>query len=572
MSSTAGLEQAYGVGNVAGVNSGVTVNAGTGPSGATNAAVSINTTAGMSGTGADALAGQIILTNSSNGTAVTFNMGGTADISGNTITLGAGTSTVNDLVDAINSNATLGMTASVNSTTGALQLQAQATDTAITVGGTGLTDATSEALNSANNAQVSKESQGTLTLGSGAFTGTDALTGSFSVQGADGNTTNYVMYGSTATFTSGTTVNLSQANSTVTGLVNSLYANQGITAAIGTGPNTNVLTLTSGNTDSGAIGVTNNNLSDSLGTTAATASLGTFSSESDQVSGTLEYSVGGSNYNIGSGSLTGMTAGQLINEINYGNIAGTGTEGVNGVTASWQSSGNGTFGSIELTSNTYGANGNITNNGPGTSINDLGTSASLSYTTSSAYNTGISNVAGSGVYDAATQSAPGGVSAPYANLTSSSSGSSGTATISYSDGAGQSLSATDLSNQTDAQSALTNLELGHYRRGGAGRLHRRADQHAELRQPGAQHATGERGVGAERGAGHRLCFGNVEYVQVRDSEPDRHRRSGAGQQHPAGSDQAAAVIRRAKFTDQGRALARAPFFASGNRSHEESLS
>lgn len=42
-------------------------------------------------------------------------------------------------------------------------------------------------------------------------------------------------------------------------------------------------------------------------------------------------------------------------------------------------------------------------------------------------------------------------------LTSDLTGSNGTATISYSDGAGQSLSATDLSSQADAQTALTAL-------------------------------------------------------------------------------------------------------------------
>jgi flagellin len=42
-------------------------------------------------------------------------------------------------------------------------------------------------------------------------------------------------------------------------------------------------------------------------------------------------------------------------------------------------------------------------------------------------------------------------------LNSNTSGKGGVATISYSDAAGQSLSSTDLSNQTDAQAALTNL-------------------------------------------------------------------------------------------------------------------
>ena len=43
------------------------------------------------------------------------------------------------------------------------------------------------------------------------------------------------------------------------------------------------------------------------------------------------------------------------------------------------------------------------------------------------------------------------------DLTAVGSGSRGIATISYSDGAGQSLSATDLSDQSDAETALTGL-------------------------------------------------------------------------------------------------------------------
>jgi flagellin len=204
--------------------------------------------------------------------------------------------------------------------------------------------------------------------------------------------------------------------------------------------------------------VSNNLLSDSLGHAAATASLGTFGSESDQVSGQLEYTAVGQNYNINGGNLTGLSVNQLLNDINYGNTAGTGAAGANGVTATWAPSGNGSFGSIQLTSDTYGATGNITNYSSGTTINDLGTSASLSYTGSSSYNVGVSNVASTGVYDSSTnQTVQTGVSAPYANLTSNASASAGVATISYHDGAGESLSATDLSNQTDAQTSLNDL-------------------------------------------------------------------------------------------------------------------
>jgi flagellin len=77
---------------------------------------------------------------------------------------------------------------------------------------------------------------------------------------------------------------------------------------------------------------------------------------------------------------------------------------------------------------------------------DTTTGSSLNYTSKAAYNEGLSGSIG----DTVTQQAA-------ATYSSDSKASSGTATISYSDAAGQSLSATDLSNQTDAESALTNL-------------------------------------------------------------------------------------------------------------------
>ena len=178
----------------------------------------------------------------------------------------------------------------------------------------------------------------------------------------------------------------------------------------------------------------------------------------------------------------------------------------------------------------------------GASLGDstAGTGA-LTYTAGTYYTTGVSNSgAGTAAPDIA-DAATGQTAGASATFTADTNSAGGTATISYSDNAGQSLSATDLSNQTDAQAGTDCAQLGHHRRGGAGRLHRRADQHAERGQPGADHAVRKREVGAERGAGHRLCVGDLQHVEVRDSEPDRHRGAGAGQQRAAGSDQAVAV-------------------------------
>jgi len=78
------------------------------------------------------------------------------------------------------------------------------------------------------------------------------------------------------------------------------------------------------------------------------------------------------------------------------------------------------------------------------------TKANNNVTTSAYYNVGISSV--NGVSDTSTG---GGTSV--LGLSSDLNGGGGTATISYSDAAGQSLSATDLSNQTNAETALTAL-------------------------------------------------------------------------------------------------------------------
>jgi len=77
----------------------------------------------------------------------------------------------------------------------------------------------------------------------------------------------------------------------------------------------------------------------------------------------------------------------------------------------------------------------------------------LTYTASNAYSTGISGDATNKVFD----STAGQSSTAVAGMVANQKSASGVATISYSDGAGQSLSATDLSNQSDAETSLTAL-------------------------------------------------------------------------------------------------------------------
>jgi flagellin len=80
----------------------------------------------------------------------------------------------------------------------------------------------------------------------------------------------------------------------------------------------------------------------------------------------------------------------------------------------------------------------------------VGSMTASGVTSSSYYTLGISST--NGITDSSTQGGTGNV-----GLTTDSNGSGGVATISYADGAGQSLSATDLSSQTDAEAALTAL-------------------------------------------------------------------------------------------------------------------
>jgi flagellin len=385
---------------------------------------------------------------------------------------------VNDLVSAINANTDLNMTASINATTGALQVQSNATGTAITATST-LTDSTSASALSGGTAGAQNQySTATISLANSVggvhntlANTTNTLTGDISIT-ANGKTIDFIMGGTGASnvsnLTSGSgSVTLSAANSTVAGLKAAL-TNEGasLNVSVGTTSGTNGLTnddlqLTSNVANNSQITATSN-LNDTLGNAAATATLGTFASASDTVSGTVDFTIGSTEHNLGT-IAANKNVTQLVNFINtgaYGSATALSTPtNANGVTATLSTGTNG-YQTINLTSNTYGASGNLTSGATtGTALTDHPDTATLTYAQNSAYNVGISNVATTGVYDSSisTETAPTGASAQYANLTANSGGANGTATISYSDGSGQSLSATDLSSQTDAETALTGL-------------------------------------------------------------------------------------------------------------------
>jgi flagellin len=458
------------------------VTAGSGPTTATSGSASINTGAGMSTAGTDALGGSLVLQNGS-GTAVTFNLNNTTTPNTSSevyLTTGAN-STTTGLMNAINAKTALGITASINSTTGALQLQSNTTGTAITATSS-LTDATNASAltgGAAGNQNVYSKATISLADSVGAVHNSlgntsNPLTGNISIT-ANGNTIDFIMGGTGASnvsnLTSGSgTVTLSANNSTVAGL-KSAIVNEGasLNVSVGVSSGTNGLTgddllLTSNVANGTTITSVSSagSLQDTLGNAAATANLGSFASASDIVSGNVDYTYGTNEMNLGT-IAANKDVTQLVNFINTGSYGSATTlstgPDVNHVHASLASGANG-YQTINLTSDVYGSSGDLTNGGTtGTSLTDHPTAATLTYFSNNPYNVGVSNVATSGVYDSsiASESHPAGTSAAYASLSASRGTSAGIATISYSDGAGQSLSATDLSNQTDAETSLTAL-------------------------------------------------------------------------------------------------------------------
>jgi hypothetical protein len=230
----------------------------------------------------------------------------------------------------------------------------------------------------------------------------------------------------------------------------------------------------------------------------------------DALSGTL--TIKGSD---GSTSVINLATGNNGSSYDQATLLTAINNGGYGITATQAGTGL-TFTSTDSTVTVTGANVTTTTGGDTAAF-----TASLGY-----YTVGVTDNAVNTVADTFT----GQTAIAPAGFAGNTGGSGGVATMSYTDGAGEALNTTDLSNQTDAEKALNMLNVAI------------SDVAAQDDQPGDEHAAGECGVRAERDSGHRLCLRNVEYVEVRNFEPDRHRRAGTGQQRAAGSDQAIAVI------------------------------
>ncbi len=341
------------------------------------------------------------------------------------ITVGAGTTyanTAQGLIDAIN-NSGLGLnasfataqqagTAAVNAAEAANATTAgTGSDTGIEISGTGLGTGS-------NGAGV----VGALTVANSA----DLLAGTISIVGSDGKTH---------------TVTLGAANSTDT--LSNLAATintggYGVTASLN--PAGTTMTLTTANS---AVTVSGANITDAGNATALTSiptvdtpydsQVGTFTvaNSADALTGTLD--IGQNVITLGSVGTTDNIA-DLATYINDGKF---------GVTATLNGAGTETTFTSADSAMSFG--GAPLDAGNADAVSTVGNTDNSEY-----YNVGITgNV---------TDSSTGG-GAGVTGMTTDTNGTGGTATISYSDGAGANLSNTDLNTQSDAEIALTAINI-----------------------------------------------------------------------------------------------------------------
>ena len=451
-----------------------------GLSGAANSsytAATLNYSNGGINSGSDPISGSIVLTNTSSlghvygtgGGAVTFSVGAGTDTSTNYYTgTAAGDETMAGLAAAINlANTNLGTDLGATAAgTGGLTITSTDSQSVITVGTGALVDqygalqGTQVAGTASTAATHANASIGT----SGQIGATDALSGSIVLNNG----------GTAQTFTMGATSGGSSPSFTTGG-----FTLQDLATAI---------------TDDTALGlnasVANGVLNLQSGATATTITVGSGAQDTliDTVtSATVAASTGGpgsksaGSLNLAGGLTTASTGDQVTGSISLTGSGGTevftlGGASSTGTIAVGNSAGGETLGALAtaISNSGIGINATVTSSGlsltgatdnptaiteGSNTLHDTTTTAALSYMAASAYNVGVYNSTGANsLYDSSTgQSSSSVASHPNANFAANSSASSGIATMSYSDGAGQSLSASDLSNQTDAESALTSI-------------------------------------------------------------------------------------------------------------------
>lgn len=400
----------------------------------------------------DTLVGSIVIQDGA-GTAQTFVMGGVGATStvGNVTTV-QGNSMAN-LISAINGVTTaiggpsFAIAATADTSSGGMYLQSGTLGNALTVTGD-LADGYAEnnvAANPVGQAVVVGSSTVALLGPSGGTVNTtDVLTGQITITNA-GQTHTFTMgasaYDSSSAAAAGLgTTTLTVNGNTIADLARAISADTtlGLTGLASTAG----LQLTSGPTGA-AIGLSGSNtLMDTTQGTNSIVTLGPFASQKDTVSGSINFTVGGVAQTITAAA--GETVQAMIARINQ-NTATL------GVSAQWVAGTNG-YGSLQLTSTATGVSGQIS--AATTTVTDTAPTASLTYTSTSAYNIGLSSDSTYAVYNStAGQNSTTTAATFVANMKAGS----GVAVTSYSDGAGEALNGTNLLNQANAQSALAHL-------------------------------------------------------------------------------------------------------------------
>jgi flagellin len=490
LTASLGTAQQAGAGAVAAANS-----ANFGGGGASDTGIIISGVGVGTGSNTVGEVGQIVV-GATTGDSLT---GGTLNITGSdgkshSITLGTAGSTDNlsDLAATINA-AGYGVSASVNAAETSLGqgagtvLTFTSANPAVTVSGTGVTSsiASANATISATDGEV--DTTGAASAGAGAYMGkivfnsaNDLITASknqliaMGFAGASGAETADTLT-AFATALSGTGDHIT---ATVKGneiLLTQTSATAPSALANGSGVGTDAiqaatpsLTLT-GTPTPGA----------QFQSTVGTLTIGTTGAYSDTLTAGKQLTIGSQTITIGAADNTLSTLASTINAGDYG-VTATYSQANKDIVFTSANSGivitdGSSTGANPLVDQTTGGAG-PTLTGQNTTLSSLGVAAdpgNQSTDSSAYYKMGISST--TGIVDYSTVVNTGTVNSPtltyggtgvYAasgsveantGLVSDLSGSNGTATISYTDGNGQALNATDLSNQTDAQAALTSL-------------------------------------------------------------------------------------------------------------------
>jgi flagellin len=427
--------------------------------------------------------------------------GGTLNIMGSngqshSITLGTAGSTDNlaDLSATINA-AGYGVTTAVNTAETSLGqgigtvMTFTSASPAVTVSGTGVTSSIASA-----NATISATDGTTSTTGASTVAGAGAYLGSISFNSANDLVTAtqaQIIAMGFAGYTGGaqTAASLSTLATALTG------SGDGMTATVK--GNELLITQTSAATPTGLItnkAVTTDAIQAAtpslalsgtptpgaqFSSTVGTLAIGSSGAYSDTLTSGKQLTIGSQTLTIGAADNTLSTLASTINSGDYG-VTATYSQANKDIVFTSANSGiivtDGSATGSNTLADTTNAGAGPTLTGQNTTLSSLGvaTEPGNQATASSAYfNVGISST--TGVVDYSTVVNTGTVSSPtltyggtglYAasgsvqantGMASDLSGTNGIATISYSDGAGQSLAKTDLTNQTDAQTALTSL-------------------------------------------------------------------------------------------------------------------